>query len=633
MTWCQPISLTGNLAKNWKNWRQTWQAYEVITNLAERDQKYRVATFITCIGPEAMEIHNGLPFRNDEERQDITKIIELWNNYCIGKTNPIYERYKFHNRFQQQGETIDTYATVIRTLADRCKFGALKEELVRDRIVCGIRDNTLQKKLLQETSLTLEKCLNICRAAEAANNQQKQISHNTSESTHALKPKGKPQFNSQRKPKLPCPDCKYCGRRHERKKEKCPAYNKTCNNCSMKHHFSSVCQQPKRQERGPKTIQTGRSKTHQVHEETDQSTDDEIWSITERVSTVPGRDCVCAGIQLGDQIIQMQIDTGATCNVLRHSYLPKDVKVQPTNRNLFTYSESKLEVLGKAVLNICNQKNNCKYFEEFLIVKDGSIPLLGVKTAQKMELLVIRHQNILHMDCSNAVTSREQQRLSKEDVLSKYADQFTGLGKIEGKLHLEVDETVTPVVMPPRRVPIAVKPKLKEELDRLEALNVLVKEEKPTAWVSGFVASAKPNGKVRVCIDPQHLNTALKRRHYPLPVVEEILPELDKAKFFTKADLKDGYLQIQLDEDSSKLTTFQTTWGRSRWLRMPYGICPASECFQQKLDQCLEGLPGVYKIADDLLIIGKGDTDEEAECDHDQHLTMLFEHVEQRMSS
>ena len=101
--------------------------------------------------------------------------------------------------------------------------------------------------------------------------------------------------------------------------------------------------------------------------------------------------------------------------------------------------------------------------------------------------------------------------------------------------------------MPPRRVPVAVKGKLREELDRLESLGVLEKEDKPTQWVSSMVATQKPSGKVRVCIDPQRLNQALKRRHYPLPIIEDILPELSKARVFTKADLKDGFLQIQLD--------------------------------------------------------------------------------------
>ena len=104
------LSLTGNLAKNWRNWRQTWQAYETITSLTERPHKYRVATFITCIGPDAIEIHNGLPFQSEEEKENMDKVIELWNNYCIGKINTIYERYEFHNRAQHSGESIDTYA-------------------------------------------------------------------------------------------------------------------------------------------------------------------------------------------------------------------------------------------------------------------------------------------------------------------------------------------------------------------------------------------------------------------------------------------------------------------------------------------------------------------------------------------
>lgn len=610
-----PLALTGNIAKTWKNWRQTWEAYQVITGLSERPQKYRVATFITCIGPEAMEIHNGLPFQSEEEKQNIEKVIELWNSYCIGKTNTIYERYKFNNRFQEATETVDTYSAAIRTLADTCEFGALKEELIRDRIVCGISDKPLQRKLLQESSLTLEKCLNICRAAEAANSQLKQISHQSPDGVHQLRQRRKPpQPKNNQKQQL---ECMYCGRKHERGKDNCPAYRKTCNNCSMKNHFSSVCQQQKSQFKSPGNPQHSNTKVHEVHEDQDESSDDEIWTLTEEICSVTGKNRIYAGIEIGDKVIRMQVDTGASCNVLPHSCLPSGTEIMATKRNLITYSKSKLNVLGTAMMTIRNPRNNAQYTEEFVVVEDGFMPLLGAKTAQKMELLVIQHQNILQVESTQL---QNTDSLTEHEILSNYSDLFTGLGKIEGKLHLEVDETVTPVVMPPRRVPIAVKGKLREELDRLEGLGVLTKEEEPTAWVSGLVAAMKPSGKVRVCIDPQRLNVALRRRHYPLPVIEEILPELAKAKVFTKADLKDGFLQIQLDEESSKLTTFQTPWGRYRWLRMPYGISPAPECFQQKLDQCLEGLTGMYKIADDILIIGQGDTEEEADRDHDRNL-------------
>ena len=106
-----------------------------------------------------------------------------------------------------------------------------------------------------------------------------------------------------------------------------------------------------------------------------------------------------------------------------------------------------------------------------------------------------------------------------------------------------------------------------------------------------MIAAQKPDGNIRLCIDPQYLNQALKRSNYLLSVIEEILPELSKAYVFSKVDLKEGFLQVKLDEESSKLTIFQTPWGRYRWHRMPFGITPAApEIFQKQLGQNLEGL-------------------------------------------
>ena len=90
------------------------------------------------------------------------------------------------------------------------------------------------------------------------------------------------------------------------------------------------------------------------------------------------------------------------------------------------------------------------------------------------------------------------------------------------------------------------------------------------------------------------------------------LPELAEVQVFSKTDLKDGFLHIELDEEFSILTTFQTPWGRYCWRRMPFGISPAPEYFHQRLDQSLEDETGVFRIFDDLLITGKGATLAEA---------------------
>ena len=87
-----------------------------------------------------------------------------------------------------------------------------------------------------------------------------------------------------------------------------------------------------------------------------------------------------------------------------------------------------------------------------------------------------------------------------EEVIASYSDVFKGLGCMEGALHLEVDKTVAPAIMPPRRVPLTLKNKLKDALTRLEKASVIIKEEEPTDWVSSLVVTEKPNGKLRVCI-------------------------------------------------------------------------------------------------------------------------------------
>ena len=147
------IELSGNLANNWKQRKQVWSAYELVSRLNEQTDEYRVAAFIACIGPKALTIHNGLPFQSEAKKKNLAKILELWESYCLGKTNIIYERYRFDNCDQEAGESINTYAANLRSLSDRCNFGALKDEMIRDNIVCRVRDSSLRKKLFQYRNL------------------------------------------------------------------------------------------------------------------------------------------------------------------------------------------------------------------------------------------------------------------------------------------------------------------------------------------------------------------------------------------------------------------------------------------------------------------------------------------------
>jgi hypothetical protein len=88
------------------------------------------------------------------------------------------------------------------------------------------------------------------------------------------------------------------------------------------------------------------------------------------------------------------------------------------------------------------------------------------------------------------------------------------------------------------------------------------------------------SNKIRVCIDPRDLNRAIKREHYPMKTIEEVVAGMPEAKVFSVLDATSGYWQMKLNEESSKLCTFNTPFGRYRFTRLPFGIKSAPEVFQ-----------------------------------------------------
>ena len=162
---------------------------------------------------------------------------------------------------------------------------------------------------------------------------------------------------------------------------------------------------------------------------------------------------------------------------------------------------------------------------------------------------------------------------------------FNGhLGTLPGSVHLTMKPNAELVLPPPpKRLPVELQDQVKQELDRLVNVGVLTLVDELTDWVNQMAIATKKDGSLWICIDPRSLNLALKREHYHLPVLKDILPDLAKAKFFSKVDLSRGYWHCVLEEESSLLTTFSTPFGRYRWTRLPFGLSVSSEIFQKRL--------------------------------------------------
>ena len=231
------MDMTGDQASNWEFFKDSWKNYATATKLDQKDKKIVVATLLSIMGKEFLNVCRNLPM-TVEERQDANVILTKLDEYFVPKRNTIYERYVFSCRSRKHGKSFDQFLTELRKFAATCQFGTFEDEMLRDRIVTGLRDHGHRERVLRETTLTLQKAIDICRTNEMAANQRLKMKqtdtvhllHGNETRAHHADPRKNP-----RKIK----NCKYCVDSHAA--GKCPAFGKTCTKCNKKNHLAKVC--------------------------------------------------------------------------------------------------------------------------------------------------------------------------------------------------------------------------------------------------------------------------------------------------------------------------------------------------------------------------------------------------------
>ena len=160
-------------------------------------------------------------------------------------------------------------------------------------------------------------------------------------------------------------------------------------------------------------------------------------------------------------------------------FLRAEAELFPTRKLLTMYNKTIMKPLGTCTVAVSNPQNSKTYQIEFVVVdNDQSTPILGNPRMQQMDLARVQNQNF--MNVNTEVQRGSQGPLSMEEVLKEYSDVCQGTGKLKGQYKLEIEENAKPVVHPPRRVPVALKGKLKRELERLQSLGIIEKVIEPT---------------------------------------------------------------------------------------------------------------------------------------------------------
>ncbi|KAL7874784.1 hypothetical protein SRHO_G00057540 [Serrasalmus rhombeus] len=211
-----------------------------------------------------------------------------------------------------------------------------------------------------------------------------------------------------------------------------------------------------------------------------------------------------------------------------------------------------------------------------------------------------------------------------EDVLQRYSEVFRDeLGTLKGMtVKLHIDPNATPRFYKPRVVPYAMKQKVEEELEHLQALGI-IEPVQFSKWAAPIVPVMKPDKTVRICGDYKlTVNQVSKLEEYPLPRVDDLFATLAGGKSFKKLDMSHAYQQLLLDDESKEFVTINMHKGLFKFNCLVFGVASSPAIFQRTMDSLLQGIPHVACYLDDLLITGATEA---------EHLSNL-EQVLQRLS-
>ena len=575
--------------------------------LAAKSEVERVNYLMTFIGDKGRELYTTFTFApatedDPAESDTLEGVYAKYAAYVQPKKNQIRAAVNFHRRKQGPTERFDNFVTDLRLLVKDCGYSD-EDRMIRDAIVLNAQSTTVREKCLDKgDELTLDVAIRIGQSHEMSQDSLKVIGTDEDAKVQAVhKRRGRYQKrnNAGARPKESQPkgntasgdQCYKCG--NPRSHAKCPASESICGKCNKKGHWAKVC-------RNTKSAKQGRG-AHAVAAQ-DPELDDDDYADMHLVSAVGDNKAENDSdwwetVEIEGHDLHCQIDTGAAESLLPYKTFAKmncRPRLKQTARRFQSYTKHPIKVEGSVVLQTCH-KNNVTDIK-FYVVHIDQNPLISGADSVNLGLISRIH-------------------VAKE--LDSYPELQQTTAMLPGTYTLKIDPSVPPVVHGPRRQPQALRDKINAKLDEMVKDGHITKVTEPTDWVSSMVTVVKAE-KVRICLDPKDLNKAIKREHYPIPTVEEVVASFPGAQVWSVLDAKSGFLQIQLDHESSLLTTFNTPQGRYRWLRLPFGVKSAPEIFQRIMDTMLEDIPGARAVMDDILI---GARDEK---EHDRILEQVL---------
>ncbi|TWW58965.1 hypothetical protein D4764_06G0004950 [Takifugu flavidus] len=410
---------------SWPNWIRRFERFRVAAGLDQKGEAYQVNSLVYAMGDKADDILCTLGL-SEEDKKKYKPVKEAFDKYFICKHNVIYERCRFNKRSQEPGESAESFISAVYKLAEHCNYGAMQEEMIRDRLVVGIRYQGLSESLQMDSELTLAKAVLKIRQHEEIKKQQPTVrdtggpDHNEANvdmmkykkkfQKHTKGAQGKGSRNHEKEQR----GCGRCGKTPSHSLTNCAARDAECRKCHKKGHYAALCK-------------TKPSSVHEIQEE-------------EEVETV-FLGSVSAGGQsktwqktliLNGQQTTFKLDTGADVTAI-----PAKVYSKKKQHGPLTTATKRLLGPGDNALQVKGQFNGTiKYKEQtteqpaVFVIQKLATPLLGLPAIEALQL-------------AYTVDSIKEQI----DIKRLYPKVFTGLGCLRGMYKIKLSKDAKPYAL------------------------------------------------------------------------------------------------------------------------------------------------------------------------------------------